>query len=289
MGKGAIKAPPEREPMQKESANAWCAGVGELAGRLHASQSQLERYAQDFKKLLIKERAERQQLEAANHQLERYAQDLKIAFSAEQARSRELEKVHRDTLLRLLRASRFKDNETAAHLRRIQRLAKLMAEHLRWSLEEVQMIVEASPMHDVGKIAVPDAILHKPGPLSQEEWRIMRRHPTYGALLLQGSHSPLLEMARQIALNHHEHWDGTGYPRGLKGEHIPLSARIIALADVYDALRSRRAYKPALPHSRAAEVILLGDGRTSPEQFDPAVLQAFRELQPRFEVLDDRS
>ena len=272
-----------------EKQNAWCTGVGELAGRLHASQSQLERYAQDFKTLLLKERAERQQLEAANQQLERYARDLKTAFAAEQERSHELEKAHRDTLLRLLRASRFKDNETAAHLRRIQRLAKLMAGHMGWRPEQVQMLVEASPMHDVGKIAVPDAILHKPGPLSPEEWRIMRRHPTYGALLLQGSHSALLELAREIALNHHEHWDGTGYPRGIKGEQIPIAARIIALADVYDALRSRRAYKPALSHVRASEIILLGDGRTAPEHFDVAVLQAFRELQAEFEALHDRS
>ena len=266
-----------------------CTGIGELAGKLYASQSQLEKYAQDFKTLLIKERAERQQLEATNEQLQCYARDLKVAFAAEQARSAELEKAHRDTLLRLLRASRFKDTETAAHLRRIQRTARLIAEHLRWSPQRVQMLVEASPMHDVGKIAVPDAILHKPEPLSAEEWRIMRRHPTYGALLLQGSHSPLLELAREIALSHHEYWDGTGYPRGLKGEQIPLSARIITLADVYDALRSRRAYKPALSHQRASEVILLGDGRTSPAHFDPALLQAFRELQPRFEDLHERT
>lgn len=271
--------------MQKQT--DWCPGVGELAGKLYASQSQLEKYAQDFKTLLIKERAERQQLELINKQLERYARDLKTAFGAEQERSRELEKAHRDTLLRLLRASRFKDNETAAHLRRIQRTARILAEHLRWPGPRVQMLVEACPMHDVGKIAVPDAILHKPGPLSPEEWRIMRRHPTYGAMLLQGSRSPLLELAREIALNHHEYWDGSGYPRGIKGEQIPASARIIALVDVYDALRSRRAYKPAMSHQRSSEVILLGDGRTSPHHFDPALLQAFRELQPEFEALHE--
>ena len=265
-----------------------CPGVGELSGRLRASEGQLEMYARDFRTLLIKERAERQQLEAVNQQLECYARDLKIAFAAEQARGRELEKAHRDSLMRLLRASRFKDNETAAHLRRIQHLAKLLAQHLNWAPERVQMLAEASPMHDVGKIAVPDAILHKPGPLNADEWRIMRRHPVYGALLLQGSHSPLLEMAREIALAHHEHWDGTGYPHRLKGEAIPMTARIIALADTYDALRSRRAYKPALSHARTSEVILQGDGRTAPEHFDPAVLAAYRELQPQFEVLHGR-
>jgi len=271
--------------MQRE--NGWCAGIGELAGKLRASESQLERYAQDFKTLLIKERAERRQLELTNQQLQRYARDLKIAFSAEQERSHELEKAHRDTLLRLLRASRFKDNETAAHLRRIQRTARLMAEHMGWPAQKTQMLVEASPMHDVGKIAVPDAILHKAGPLSPEEWRVMRRHPTYGALLLQGSRSPLLELAREIALSHHEHWDGSGYPRRLRGQQIPLSARIIAIVDVYDALRTRRAYKPALSHQRASEIILLGDGRTAPEHFDPAVLQAYRELQGRFEEMHE--
>jgi len=253
-----------------------------------AVEAQLHLYARDFRKLLSAERSKSDQLRASNRQLERYAHDLQAAFIREQARCRELEKSHRDTLLRLLRAARFKDDETAAHLRRIQHLCRALAVHLGWTAEHAQQLMDASPMHDIGKIGVPDAILHKPGPLTAEEWRVMRRHPSYGALLLQGSGSPLLELARNIALAHHERWDGSGYPHGLVGEAIPPGARILALADTYDALRCQRSYKPAFTHERASDVILYGDGRTMPEHFDPAVLGAFRARHSEFEEIHGR-
>jgi putative two-component system response regulator len=251
--------------------------------------AQLQLYARDLRRIVAQERAKSEQLEAANRQLERYARDLHVAFVREQTRARELEKAHRDSLLQLLRAARFKDNETASHLRRIQHYCRAMAQQLGWAPEEVQRIAEASPMHDIGKIGVPDTILHKCGPLNTEEWRIVRRHPAYGALLLQGSTSPLLHTAREIALTHHERWDGTGYPRGLKGEAIPLAGRILAIADTYDALRCRRCYKPGYPHGRATEIILQGDGRTMPEHFDPQILDLFRELQGVFEEIHGRN
>lgn len=250
-----------------------------------SSEVQLQLYARDFRKLLSAERTKTQQLEATNRQLERYAHDLHAAFLREQARCRDLEKSHHDTLLRLLRAARFKDDETASHLRRMQQLCRATALHLGWSPAQAKQLADASPMHDIGKIGVPDAILHKPGALNPEEWAIMRRHPTYGALLLQGSGSELLEVAREIALCHHERWDGSGYPRGIKEDAIPIGARILAIADTYDALRSRRVYKPAFSHERACDVILNGDGRTSPQHFDPALLIAFRDLAPQFEEI----
>jgi cyclic di-GMP phosphodiesterase len=258
------------------------------ANRDLKAEAQLQLYARDLRRVLSAERAKSQQLEATNRQLEKYARDLHSAFLGEQARGRELEKAHRDSLLRLLRAARFKDDETAAHLRRIQHLCRLLAQYFEWTAERVQQFFEASPMHDIGKIGVPDYILHKPGPLTAEEWRTMRRHPAYGALLLEGSGSPLLQLAREIALSHHERWDGSGYPRGLREHSIPLPARLLSLADTYDAIRCRRAYKPAFSHERACDIILNGDGRSMPQHFDPSVLAAFRDLHLQFEAVHAR-
>src|SRR5207237_1325758 len=247
----------------------------ELDQKLRATEAQLQMYARDFRRVLNAERAKTQQLEATNRQLERYARDLQSAFVGEQARCRELEKAHRGTLLRLLRAARFKDDETASHLRRLAHYCRLVAQHFWWSAEDAQRMVDASPMHDIGKIGVPGAILRQHGPLTAEEWRVMRRHPAYGALLLQRSGSPLLEMAREIALCHHERWDGSGYPRNLRGDALPIGARILAIADTDDALRCRRVYKPAYSHDHACDVILNGDGRTFPRTSTPRCCRLF--------------
>ncbi len=190
-------------------------------------------------------------------------------------RTRELTASYRETILTLNRAAAYKDEETGAHVARISFYTVEIAAALGMDAEFRDTIHYASPMHDVGKIAIPDAILGKPGKFEPHEWEIMKTHATMGAKLIAGGNSPYLKMGAEIALGHHERWDGGGYPAGLAGEAIPLAARIMQICDVYDALRSKRPYKPAFEHTRALEIILKGDGRTMPGHFDPAVLDAF--------------
>jgi putative two-component system response regulator len=146
-------------------------------------------------------------------------------------------------------------------------------------------IFYASPMHDIGKIAIPDHILLKPGALTSDEWSIMKTHTVLGANILAEGNSPYLKMGAEIAQNHHERWDGGGYPSGLKGDEIPITARIMNICDIYDALRSKRPYKPEFDHARAVEIIVCGDGRTEPEHFDPQILDAFKRRQDAFEAI----
>jgi putative two-component system response regulator len=137
-------------------------------------------------------------------------------------------------------------------------------------------------MHDIGKIGVPDHILLKPGPLTPDEWTVMRGHTSMGAKILGNSKSPYLQMGAEIALDHHEQWDGGGYPNGKRGEAISLPARIMNICDIYDALRSARPYKPSFDHFTTVDVMTRGDGRTRPEHFDPALLSAFGQDLPAF-------
>jgi putative two-component system response regulator len=148
-------------------------------------------------------------------------------------------------------------------------------------------IYHASPMHDIGKIGIPDSVLLKPGKFTDDEWRVMQTHCALGAGILATGTSPYTRMGAEIALSHHERWDGSGYPNGLTGATIPQSARIMQICDVYDALRSLRPYKQPIDHTLAVEIIAVGDGRTRPEHFDPAVLSAFLGMANQFEAIYD--
>ncbi len=176
-----------------------------------------------------------------------------------------------ETILRLLSASLWRDEETGTHIRRVGLLSELLARFAGWSAADAENIRLAAPMHDVGKIGIPDAILRKPGPLTPEETQIMQTHTVIGAKILAGSNSPMLKMAEEIALNHHEKWDGSGYPAGLAGHTIPESARIVAIVDVYDALSHDRVYRPAMAEEEVLAIMQQGAGA----HFDSHLLAVF--------------
>jgi len=197
-------------------------------------------------------------------------------------RSRQVLESYRETISTLTRAAGYKDEETGAHVKRISFYTEDLAQTLGMNTDFCETIHYSSPMHDIGKIAIPDTILVKRGPLTQEEWEIMKSHAGLGAQLLSSGDSPYLRMGAEIAQHHHERWDGSGYPGRLKGQVIPISARIMNICDQYDALRSERPYKKAMSHEAAVEVITNGDGRTMPAHFDPDVLEAFKQCAERF-------
>lgn len=187
-----------------------------------------------------------------------------------------------DAIHRLGLTAELKDDETGTHIKRTSFYTRELAAFLGGGREFEETIFHASSMHDIGKVGIPDGILFKPGRLDVEEWNIMKTHTSIGAGILQGSESDFLKMAEEIALSHHERWNGGGYPQGLQGEAIPLAGRIMNIADQYDALRSSRPYKGGLDHAQVVEIITVGDGRTLPEHFDPQVLDAFTQCAGKF-------
>ena len=193
-----------------------------------------------------------------------------------QQRTQELLTTRQQIIRRLGRAAEFKDNETGNHVLRMSHYARLIALAHGLGEEAADIIFNTAPMHDIGKIGIPDAILLKPGKLDAAEREVMYQHPIMGAEIIGKHDNELLETARIIALTHHEKWDGSGYPQGLKGEAIPLEGRIVAVADVFDALLSVRPYKPALPLETALQYFDDQCGR----HFDPALVEAFRQALP---------
>ncbi|TGM81814.1 response regulator [Leptospira mtsangambouensis] len=178
---------------------------------------------------------------------------------------------------RLGMASEYKDNETGMHVIRMSHYSQTLALAFGYSSEQAEEILNAAPMHDVGKIGIPDFIIQKPGKLSPEEWEMMKRHPEIGAEIIGDHHSSLLKLARSIAITHHEKFDGTGYPYQLKGENIPLEGRIIAIADVFDALTTVRPYKKAWEVDAAIEFLKQESGK----HFDPVLVQKFITVLPK--------
>lgn len=184
------------------------------------------------------------------------------------------------TVWALARATEANDEDTGNHITRVGEYCALIARHLCMPEKFTSIIKLQAQMHDVGKIHTRPAILKKPGKLTPEEFEDIKQHTIYGAKIL-GDHIRLT-MAKNIAASHHERWDGSGYPHGLKGEQIHIEGRITSIADQYDALRNPRVYKPAFDHATAYGIITQGDGRTMPYHFDPAVLNAFRETSTKF-------
>jgi putative two-component system response regulator len=196
-------------------------------------------------------------------------------------RSQELRQYQVEIIHRLARAAEYRDNETGMHVIRISKLCERLSRGLELSDHECHLIRHASPMHDIGKIGIPDHILLKPGRLTPEEWAIMKTHSDIGALILSGSESEFLQMAEIIAGSHHERWDGRGYPKGLKGEEIPLVSRIVMVCDVFDALTSDRPYKKAWSvESTVAEM-----ENQSGKLFDPHILHVFMTLLPEMTAI----
>jgi putative two-component system response regulator len=206
-----------------------------------------------------------------------------------------LEHIQEIIIVMMAHATEYRDQMTGGHIRRTREYVALTIDHIpdinqdyAPAPEYAANIVPASQLHDIGKVAIPDAVLLKTGKLTDEEWKIMKTHPQHGADILTdaaaelGSQS-LLDVAREIALAHHEKWDGGGYPHGLKGEAIPISARITSVADVYDALRDKRPYKPGFDHETARQIILEGRGT----HFDPLLTDVFERVHPEFGRLYD--
>ncbi len=248
---------------------------------------------------------------ASSLRLKQYHDQLKesnaVLEERVQQRSRELSQVRLEVIWRLAKAAEFRDEETGNHVIRVASFSRVIGERMGLDKEFVERLFVTAPLHDIGKIGISDSILLKPGKLSPDEWEIMKQHCVIGAKILsdecratqllrgsqrEGSASyrdPLLKMASTIALTHHEKWNGKGYPRGLAGEAIPIEARIVTLADVYDALTSLRPYKPAFSHEKSLKILRDGVG----SHFDPQVFEAFNSSLPEIKAikrkLSDRS
>ncbi len=234
----------------------------------------------------------RKLLRQRNAELELQVQERTRALLHE---TQQVIKTQESTINSLCALAELRDNETGNHIRRTQNYVRTLATRLSkaprfaaaLSEETIALLFRSAPLHDVGKVAIPDAILLKPGKLTIEEWIVMKKHPMYGRDALVQAEKELddavsfLRYAREIAYGHHEKWDGTGYPQGLSGDAIPLSARIMAVADVYDALISKRVYKPAMDHSQAVQIIMQGRGN----HFDPEIIDLLVDVIDEFRVI----
>jgi len=234
---------------------------------------QLKKYADDLSKVYKSEKEKRKELEAVYQQLFKHSEDISKNYLDLKDAHQELQEAYLDTIHRLVLAAEYKDEDTGDHIIRMSRYSALIAEKLDLPSKEVQNILYAAPMHDVGKIGIPDSILMKPGKLTDEEFGTMKTHSIIGANILAYSKAEVLKLAEQIAISHHEKWNGRGYPQGLAGDNIPLAARIVGLADVFDALTSKRPYKDPFPVEVALDIIEKDRG----QHFDPDVVDVFLE------------
>ncbi|MCD6549075.1 MAG: response regulator [Thermodesulfobacterium sp.] len=237
--------------------------IPELKARI-SSISKIKKYRdflKSYQKVLEKE------VEKKTSELQKLYLELQVAFN-------EIKELSLETIHRLAKAAEFKDIYTGFHIHRISFYSTKIAEHLGLSKEQVELIKYSSPLHDIGKLKIPESILLKPGPLNKKEWEIMKTHTVIGAKILEGSKIKYLKVAEKVALLHHEKWDGTGYPYGIKGKNIPLFVRIVSIADVFDALTSDRPYRKAFPVETAFEIIKNESGK----HFDPELVELFLKI-----------
>lgn len=193
-----------------------------------------------------------------------------------QEQTLQIRRAHEETIHRLVNASAYRDEETGAHIKRVGLFGAALAQAVEWPADQVEHMRMAACMHDVGKIGIPDAILQKPAQLTRSEYELMKAHTVIGARMLADAESPMLRIAHEIAMNHHERWDGAGYPNGVPKSAIPEAARITTIVDVYDALTHDRVYRPAFPEAKALEMMENGRGT----QFDPSLLDLFFHMLP---------
>lgn len=250
--------------------------ISELEQRINELEARRE---EELRLLRIKDR----ETGELHHRLHSTTKDLRLAHDDLAMQLALTRTAHIEIIRRLSLAAEFKDQDTAEHLDRMSHYSALMAEALGKDDDWVENLLYAAPMHDVGKIGVADGILLKPGKLTEDEHKLMRLHTVYGAQILGDSESEIIQLAHTIAIGHHEKWNGEGYPYGKKGEEIPIEARIVYIADLFDALTSRRPYKDAYPAEVAADIIKQESGTS----LDPQVVEVFFE---RFdEILELRS
>jgi putative two-component system response regulator len=249
-------------------------------------QAQLFRYAEDMHKLIAERdlfAIDESEKKAAYSQLERFNRDFMLLMKQKEKSYKALELSHLDTIRYLAAAAEFKDDDTGEHIVRMSRFSYVIARAYGQDENYCSLLEQASPMHDIGKIGIPDNVLKKPGKLTEQEWECMRKHPEYGANILSGSEVPLIQMAAEVALTHHEKFDGSGYPSKLIGDQIPLSGRIVALADFFDAVTMDRCYRPAFSDEEALNMVIGNSGT----HFDPDVVKAF--LSVSDEIINERN
>ncbi len=200
--------------------------------------------------------------------------------------SRALKIIHNlsdEIVIRLSAAAEYRDTDTGQHIKRLGVYAELFAKELGLNSNFIEEIKFAAPLHDIGKLGIPDSVLLKNGKLTDQEFDVIKSHTHMGESILTDSKFDKIKMAQSIAITHHEKWDGTGYPFGLQKEDIPIEGRIVAICDIYDALRSARPYKFEMTHEKAVEILTNGDGRTKPEHFDPELLECFKRIHGKFD------
>jgi putative two-component system response regulator len=236
-------------------------------------------------KWLLELKAAQDQLRNHKRNLEdtvaRRTADLRNALEEVTRAQRLVQEGHLDTIRRLTIAAEYKDHDTAGHIERIGRYSEVLGHAMHLAPGTVDLLLHAAPMHDVGKIGIPDHILLKPGPFEGDERAIMNTHTTIGAQILAGSTSPVIQMGERVALAHHERWDGGGYPKGLSREEIPIEARVCAVVDFYDALTMDRPYRKAVPRDEVVRMILQAAGT----HFDPSVVEIFVDVRADIEEI----